>query len=169
LLSLTGDVDPTGLQVLRLVKRTANLYESVIEGSISGAHLSGPRWHMLMRLWAQEQRFEEGLSPSDLSRCLSVSRNTVSALLRGLEERGLIERELDLQDRRGFCIRLSRAGRALIRESAPAHMAFLNRLVDGLSAAEQAQLIDLLDKLLRSVGAHGGGDGEQDRHAEQDS
>jgi len=155
--SLTGDVDPTGLQVLRLISRVSSLYDSVIEHAQSSGGLSGPRWHILMRLWAQERRTGEGLSPSDLSRCLQVSRNTVSVLLRGLEERGLIERALDLDDRRVFCIRLTEASRTLIRESAPAHLAYMNRLLADLAPEEQAQLIELLDKLYRSVASQGHG------------
>jgi DNA-binding MarR family transcriptional regulator len=153
--SLTGDVDPTGLQVLRLISRVSSLYDSVIEHAQSSGGLSGPRWHLLMRLWAQERRTGEGLSPSGLSRCLQVSRNTVSVLLRGLEEQGLIERTLDAVDKRGFCIRLTKASRTLIREHAPAHLAYMNRLLTGLTSEEQAQLIELLGTLYRSIAAQG--------------
>jgi DNA-binding MarR family transcriptional regulator len=153
--SLTGDVDPTGLQVLRLISRVLSLYDSVIEHAQSSGGLSGPRWHLLMRLWAQERRTGEGLSPSDLSRCLQVSRNTVSALLRGLEEQGLVERTLDAVDKRVFCIRLTEAGRTLIQAHAPAHLAYMNRLLAGLTPEEQAQLIELLGNLYRSIAAQG--------------
>jgi DNA-binding MarR family transcriptional regulator len=153
---LTGDADPTGLQLFRLVRTTANLYETATHQALSASTLSGPRWHLLIRLLVQEERNHgAGLSPTHLSHCLNVSRNTVSALLRGLEEQGLIERTLDPDDRRVFWIRLSEEGRALVRSSAPRHLAYLNRLVAGLSAAEQAQLIELLDKLYRSVAANG--------------
>jgi DNA-binding MarR family transcriptional regulator len=157
---LTGAVDPTGLQLFRLVRTTANLYEAVTHQALSASMLSGPRWHLLIRLLVQEERNHgAGLSPTHLSHCLNVSRNTVSALLRGLEEQGLIERTLDPDDRRVFWIRLSEEGRALVRSSAPQHLAFLNRLVAGLLPAEQAQLIELLDKLYRSVAANGEGQG----------
>jgi DNA-binding MarR family transcriptional regulator len=153
---VTGDVDPTGLRLLRLVKTTANLYETVVSQALSAKGLSGPRWHLLIRLLVQEHRTHgAGLSPTDLSRCLNVSRNTVSALLRGLEEQGLIERTLDPDDKRMFWIRLSGAGRALVEASAPQHVDYLNGLVAGLAPAEQAQLIELLEKLYQSLTAHG--------------
>ena len=48
---VTGDVDATGLRLLRLVKTTANLYETVVSQALSAKGLSGPRWHLLIRLW----------------------------------------------------------------------------------------------------------------------
>ena len=60
--------------------------------------LSGPRWHLLMRLLTQEERTHgAGLSPSHLSRCLSVSRNTVSALLHGLDTLISLETQLKVR------------------------------------------------------------------------
>lgn len=152
---LAGGADPTGLQLLRLIKTTANLYDTVTDQALSASALSGPRWHVLIRLLVHEERNQgEGLSPSYLSRCLNVSRNTVSALLRGLEEQGLIDRTLDPLDKRGFCIRLSDKGRALVHASAPRHLAYLKRLVSDLSPDDQVLLIELLDRLHRSLAAH---------------
>ena len=93
----------------------------------------------------------EGVSPTHLSRRQNVSKNTISVLLRGLEEQGLIERSLVPGDRRAFQIRLTDAGRTLVETTAPAHIAFLNRMTVGLTADENAQLIDLLQKLHRSL------------------
>lgn len=53
-----------------------------------------PRWGLLMRLYIEEVSGNmSGLSPSQLSHYQHVSKNTVSALLRGLEEQGLIARQ----------------------------------------------------------------------------
>ena len=67
-------------------------------------------------LYVEEQRGKSlGLPPSYLSRCQDVTKNTISVLLRGLEDQGWIERTLDPDDRRVFRIRLTPAGRELIR------------------------------------------------------
>ncbi len=155
LTELVGDVDPTGLELLRLVKIVANQYDTIVRERLRAADLSGSRWRLLLRLHGEERdAASQGISPTHLSRCQNVSKNTISALLRGLEEQGLIERTLDPDDKRAFRIRLTEAGRARVRETAPQHLAFLNALVEGLTPDDQAQLIQLLGKLRRSLLAH---------------
>lgn len=147
-----GDIDLGGLELLRLVKTVANLYDALADEHLRAADLSGSRLRLLLRLWIEEVHGHlEGTSPTHLSRCQNVSKNTISALLRGLEEQGLVERTLDADDRRVFRMRLTAAGRALVQATAPEHMDYLNRLPAGLTPAEREQLIELLAKLRQSL------------------
>jgi len=153
--SLAGDVDTTGVEFIRLVRIVANQFDAVVDEKLGEFGLSGPRWALLMRLMAEERRNGgQGASPTYLSRCQDVSKNTISALLRGLEEQGLVERALDLQDRRVFRIHLTGAGRELIQATAAENVSYFNELVSGLSAAERSQLIELLVKLHGSMAQH---------------
>jgi DNA-binding MarR family transcriptional regulator len=154
---LAGDVDLTGVELLRRISRAANLYDTILNHLLRASDLSGPRWHLLVRLFAEEMRHgPRGLSPTYLSKCQDVSKNTISSLLRGLEVQGLIERALDPADLRAFRIQLSATGREMVRASAPQHFRELNELLAGLTAAERAELIGLLDKLYLSLVAHRG-------------
>jgi DNA-binding MarR family transcriptional regulator len=145
-------VDPTGLELVRLIHMVGNQFTGEAESKIDGVAMSGPRWRLLLRLFMEERHGQtEGLAPSYLSRCQNVSKNTISVLLRGLEDHGWVERTLDRQDRRVFRIRLTPAGRELIRTTAPVRMAHLNSLVHEMSADERTQLIRLLAKLHRSL------------------
>lgn len=147
-----GDIDLGGLELLRLVKTVANLYDALADDHLRAVDLSGSRLRLLLRLWAEEVHGHlEGTSPTHLSHCQNVSKNTISALLRGLEEQGLVERTLDADDRRVFRMRLTAAGRALVQATAPEHMDYLNRLPAGLTPAEREQLIELLAKLRQSL------------------
>lgn len=152
--ALAGDVDPTGVELRRAIRMAANQYDAVEDEKLRELGLSGPRWGLLLRLMGEEQLHgKTDVSPTYLSRCLQVSKNTVSALLGSLEEQGLIERSLDPTDRRVFHIRLTEAGRAIVRDTAPEHIAFLNHLAAGLSAEERSQLAALLEKLHASLQA----------------
>ena len=153
--STTNNIDPTGLELLRLIHMTGNLYDVVADAALEIAEVSGPRWRLLLRLHAEEmQGNHDGVSPTHLSRCQHVSKNTISALVRGLEEQKLIERTLDPLDRRGFRIRLSQSGRKLLEDTIPRHLAYLNELASGLADDEQSRLIELLEKLFNSLVAH---------------
>lgn len=149
---LTSGVDLTGFEIVRLLRAVGNQYAQEAASAHAGTGMSGPRWHLLLRLYVEEQRGKSvGLPPSYLSRCQDVTKNTISVLLRGLEDQGWIERTLDPDDRRRFRIRLTPAGRELIRTTAPARLAHLNALVDDLGAEERNHLIRLLTKLHRSL------------------
>lgn len=153
--SLAGDVDTTGVELMRLIRIVSNQFDAVVDEQLGEIGLSGPRWTLLLHLMAEERRSDgQGASPTHLSRGQNVSKNTISALLRGLEEQGLIERALDAQDKRVFRIRLTAAGRELIQDTAPENIRYFNHLVSGLIAAECSQLIELLAKLHNSMAQH---------------
>jgi DNA-binding MarR family transcriptional regulator len=146
--TLAGDADPIGVELRRAVHVVANQYDALEDEALRRAGLSGPRWVLLLRLLGEEQLFGRAeVSPTYLSRCLQVSKNTVSALLTGLETQGLVSRSLDPADKRAFHIRLTDAGRAIVRETAPDHVAYLNRLATALTPVERAQLLSLLERL----------------------
>ncbi len=151
LLAVTGEEESAGIEIASLVRMIGNQYEALTEQHSRGDGLSGPRWLLLLRLAAEEENGKPSITPTDLSQSQNVSKNTISALLRGLEEQGLISRELDASDRRIFRIQLTPAGRELVRTTAPQQVTWMNQLVDQLTPAEQTQCIHLLGKLYCSL------------------
>lgn len=149
---LTGITDVSGIELVRMISMLSRMFESATCFETEEANLSGPRWGLLMHLLIAEKRGKlEGLTPTDLSRHQNVSKNTVSALLRGLEEQGLIQRTLDPSDHRIFRIQLTETGREMVKEVAPKAIAYTNRLASGMSTQERSQLHELLVKLYFSV------------------
>jgi DNA-binding MarR family transcriptional regulator len=142
------------MDLMRQIKMLSHLYGMLISAHMRDAQLSAPRWRLLLHLYMAEQMGGTSLSPTELSRLQLVSKNTISSLLRSLEEQGLIERSLDLKDRRQFQISLANEGRELIRTSTPDHVAYLNQLADDLTPEEIVQLDGLLGKLIASLVHH---------------
>ena len=155
LLAMHGITDLHGAELLRLVHMVANAYENVTTANSRDEKLSPPRWRLLARLLMEEQAGGSYVYPTELSKAQSVSKNTISTHLRSLEEQGLILRELDPDDHRQFRIRLSDAGRTLIRDATPKYMVFLNELTADLTPTEIEQLHTLLWKLYGSLLRHG--------------
>jgi len=149
---LAGLADTRGIELFSLLRMLMNLCEAIETKGLSEQGLSGPRWALLLRLFAEEKHgHSEGITPTSLSRCQGVSKNTISALLRGLEEQGLVQRTLDPEDYRLFRIQLTSAGRELIQSTAPKRIQHMNEMTSGLSDQECDQLIALLVKLYRSL------------------
>jgi len=144
--------DTRGLELFILLQRSAHLARAIDNQPDDGIELSGPRWQVLLRLYIEGQAGNcAGLTPTAISRSQRVSKNAVSALLRGLEGQGLIRRALDPADLRAFRIQLTDAGRDYVLANAPRRFAAIDNLLDGLEPAEQDQLIALLTKLQRSL------------------
>lgn len=140
--------DASGIEFFVMLQRTAHLVRRLDDQSDEDMDISGPRWRLLMRLLIDEEIGSgTGLTPTVISQSQRVSKNTISALLRGLETQGLIQRTLDSTDLRAFRIQLTPAGRDYLRKTAPERIQNLNRLLSGLDLAEQEQLTRLLEKL----------------------
>lgn len=138
-------------QLFRSLKMTAHFLEVLRGEHRKEGNLSAARMRILVRLTIEDRLGrDDGLQPSELSEHLGVSRNTVSALLNGLEEQGLIERHLHPTDRRQLLIRITPEGRIVVHHHAPEFGAYLRDLFSGLSEEEQTELLSLHHKLFLS-------------------
>jgi DNA-binding MarR family transcriptional regulator len=94
---------------------------------------------------------EEPVSQQELSRRTGIDPSSMVARMDVLEERGLIARPRNVDDRRSYEISLSPAGRKLLgelREKAKKHG---QRFFAPLSVSERKQLHELLAKLAASL------------------
>ena len=118
------------------------------EASLDTSGLSYAQYRILMGLRYVEWKGERnGLNPSAISALQGTGRNTVSALIRSLEAEGLVERQLDMNDRRRFNIHLTEAGRRLVHENAGHHVRMIDDLFEVLSDSEIEALSSSLKKL----------------------
>jgi DNA-binding MarR family transcriptional regulator len=151
-----GVEDTSGAELSRMTKLISTGYGTIFNARMKDENLSGPRWRILLHLFMAEEMGKPGVSPTELSQARNVSKNTISSLLRSLEEQGLVTRAVSPTDRRSFVIQLTDRGRELVRERSPQHLAFLNELASDLTPEERTQLITLLRKLYKSLVHHGG-------------
>lgn len=93
------------------------------------------------------------LTPGRIQELILVSSGGLSNRMTRLEDRNLITRLPDPNDRRGVIVKLTPEGKALIEAAAPTHLALENQLVEKLDEADQAQLITLLKKMLLQIEA----------------
>lgn len=91
------------------------------------------------------------LSPGDLMASTMVTSGTMTNRIDQLEKAGLVERQANPEDGRGFLIALTDDGFALIDEAATAHVATQQKLVAGLSKSERKALDALLKRYLANL------------------
>ena len=88
-----------------------------------------------------------GSNQTRIGKALGIDRSTLVSIIDMLETRGLIRREPSPTDRRSHALMLSDDGAEFLRAIRPRLDAHEAEIARNLSAAERAQLIDLLQRL----------------------
>ena len=96
--------------------------------------------------------------PGALAGVCGVVPHTITDIVDGLERDGLAERQPDPADRRAKLIRLTGKGAAALTAAAATREHLLNTLFGALNAAEQQNLLDLLDRLDTALTSLSAGD-----------
>jgi DNA-binding MarR family transcriptional regulator len=91
------------------------------------------------------------LTQTELMRELNLTAGTISVRVNRLVKDGLVIRDPDPSDGRGWLIGLTAGGRMAFEACAPEHLANARQLISGLSEDERAQLAELLARLLHSL------------------
>jgi DNA-binding MarR family transcriptional regulator len=93
----------------------------------------------------------EGITQQTLSERLFVTKGNVCGLIGRLEERGLVVRESDPEDRRSNRLLLTPEGRELIEQVIPVNEQFISDYMSILTSEEQEMLRTLLRRLDKSM------------------
>jgi len=141
------EIDPENILLFGLLMETRNQLVQSVERELATAGLSWAKLRLLMHLAKQELAGSGGVLPSELSQMQGISRNTVSALINGLEADGLLARQLHEQDRRKWVIRLTPKGREVLDARLGAHFEFIHQCFGVLSLRERNMLYKLLLRL----------------------
>jgi DNA-binding MarR family transcriptional regulator len=115
--------------------------------------MSVPAWRVLAHLGELQP-----VCPKEIARRAAMDSVGVTRMLNQLDELGLIEREVDGEDRRRVVLRLSKKGRDVYRTVAPLAVEAEQELTACLSASERKTLYELTRKLWEA------GEGADARH-----
>ena len=150
--AMNPEIDPESIRLMDSVRQTAHSLYLKGENSLLATGLSYAKYRVLMSLMISEKLEGRGaLNPSEISARQGTSRNTISSLIRDLEDEGLIERRLDPDDRRKFNIQLTDAGREKVRQHANNHFQEIAACFDVLSNDEKEILGALMDRLKQAA------------------
>jgi DNA-binding MarR family transcriptional regulator len=106
--------------------------------------LSIPAWRVVATLGQYDVRTARDIAAHGV-----MHKSTVSRAVSTLEDRGLVARRPNQQDRREELLALTPQGRAIYAALAPHALAFEEQLVSILDPDEQRALSALMDKLTR--------------------
>lgn len=136
-----------------LLRRANKSFSGALSARLESLGISRTQFHHLRRLAEAE-----GVSSSELSARVEVTKATSTSILDALEARGLIWRERDAVDRRRVNVFLTDAGRAIQADLAAAAMAVNSAATRDFSAEEKLQLFDLLGRMVDALANEPGAD-----------
>ncbi|MFC6617894.1 MarR family winged helix-turn-helix transcriptional regulator [Deinococcus radiophilus] len=140
------DLDPTPMRRLILLARTARAAAERIEAGQGRHGLNSAQADLLLTLYRSAP--PEGLTPGQLTGLSAISPSSVTNRLDRLAAEGLIKRLPDPADARVRRVQLAEAGRQRVEQLLPDHLAGERALLSALTEAEQAELEQLLLRLL---------------------
>lgn len=112
----------------------------------AGFDITVDQWGILNLLWEAD-----GQTPVELARRAGKDKPNVTRLLKILEDKALVTRHPDPQDRRSHRIRLTEAGLALKAPLLDLGTRCLTQACQGLSTEELSTLKGLLHRILDNV------------------
>jgi len=146
-------VNPLGIspgqryEVLLQLLRTAEALWNASRLFFARWDLSPSQFNVLNLLARQPA----GCTQIELSRQLIMHRSNVTGLIDRLEQRGLLKRNDDASDRRAYCVRLTAAGKALLREILPHYHRTAEAVWGKLSPRRAAELVAELETVSRNA------------------
>jgi DNA-binding MarR family transcriptional regulator len=141
------DFDPTVLTLVMTLYRTMAVFDRAHAAELSPHGLNLVQFNVMSVL----HRAGEPMTMGDLAQAVSLRPANLTSLVDGLVKRGLVDRELNPDDRRSFLVRVSRSGEEFLAGFLPGHWRHLDALVGGLTVRQRGQLTTLLDRLAHSV------------------
>jgi DNA-binding MarR family transcriptional regulator len=147
------DLDAGPMLIIGRLQRLTHLVEGRLRPPFAAADLANGDFDVLAALRRAGEPFQA--RPTDLSRSLLVTTGAITKRLDRLQAVGLVERDSADGDGRGKTVRLTPRGREATDRLIAVHLANEQRLLSGLTAAERAQLQELLGRLAESLEREG--------------
>lgn len=143
------DLDVSGMEIIGRISRLELRIRPRLQEVFASHGLEAWEFDMLATLRRSGPPFR--LSAGQLLESMMITSGTMTNRIDRLEQRRLIRRVGDPNDRRKVLVELTQEGLETIDETLPDHAVNEKRLLEALSPKEQQALVGLLRKLHESM------------------
>ncbi|MDO9051398.1 MAG: MarR family transcriptional regulator [Methylotenera sp.] len=144
------DADITAVSSFLHLLRVATDLSTALDTCLSKYGLLQGRWWVLILLMREESRTS---TPSALADKAGVTRATMTGLIDGLEQSGLVVRVYAKDDRRSVLISLTDAGQAKLDVVMPDYYRRLRQCMQALDEEKRSQLQQMLGLINSGISA----------------
>ena len=143
----SSEIDTSGVHVWLVLWKASRAVEAHALRSVASLDVGLSDFGVL------EALLHKGpLSIKDLGAKVLLTSGSITTAVDRLEEKGMVERFNDKQDRRSRIVRLTVTGRKVIKKAFGEHKLAMEQAVSGLDLKDRAQLIELLRRLGQGAG-----------------
>jgi len=143
------DLDHSPVAVVGRLSAAARLVDVRLRRNFARHQLDGASYDVLATLRRSGPPYR--LTPGELMRSAMVTSGAITQRLDRLEQRDLVRRTAATDDGRSTHVTLTEAGRALVDEVIPGHLATEEGLLAGLDQQQRRDLAHGLSLLLQSL------------------
>ncbi|MEO0441513.1 MAG: MarR family transcriptional regulator [Pseudomonadota bacterium] len=139
---------PTSLDALTFrFEDVPRLLRRIVDSALDGYELSRTQWRLLAYVLR-----EEGMTQTELARCLELERASVGQAIDSLERKQLLERTKAPGDRRVWRIVPTQKARQLLPELRDTINEIYEQMFRGFSPDEIGKLHEFLDRIMVNFG-----------------
>jgi DNA-binding MarR family transcriptional regulator len=120
---------------------------NAIGDSFLGTKYSVLHWQILTELTLHD----EGIRPSVFAEQLGLKRNTLSQIINRFEQVGLVKRNVDSSDGRGFLLSITTKGQDVLKEIQKAGASRIEKSLGELSPAKREEFLSLWRRYVSKV------------------
>jgi DNA-binding MarR family transcriptional regulator len=100
--------------------------------------------HFVLQFIAVHQGY---VLPSEISNEMGISSARIAATLNGLERKGLITRQIDINDRRRILVDLTPKGKTLVKEHYQEAMEMITKMLSKLGEHDAREYVRIIGRL----------------------
>ncbi len=141
---IDGHSGPLTGSVLHLFHRTGQVADELFAEELAGLDLT-PRQYAVLTILAEQQN----ASQTEIVASTGIDRSTLADIVKRLVDRGLLARRRSKFDARAYSVRLTLAGLALIRDTAPLVTRVEERLLKSVPPSQRSDFIAALNGIIR--------------------
>ncbi len=137
---ITQEPNPI-MDIIQFITKIGRKFDRLQGQLIQSANLTPPQYFIMQILWKNDK-----IPFKDIAAACCCTRSTITGIIDMLEEKGLVTRTPNTQDRRSQLVQLTELGKNLQKSVPPVERVF-GTCCGGMDASEIKQLRDLLLKL----------------------
>lgn len=142
---------PQDVHLHILMRKITTDFETLLEQFFNQWGITTSRFVILNMLY----HTEEGMTPTETAKKVGVTNATISAILSGLKDAGLIQSVQNTGDSRSYRVKLSEAGLELLKKIYPVYHENVSKVWSHFDASEKAQLSSLMTRFSQVMGVLG--------------
>jgi len=121
------------------------------DSKASNSSINIPEYILMREIAVTSASSNSNTTLSDIREYLSITKAAVSQILRSLENKGLIIRDVDKNDRRNLIITITPEGQEMLRIKDEEFNERFNKITNALGESDITQMIEIINRMSKTL------------------